>query len=68
MQTSHGEVNSLSEENDIVCRQETWQAKNELIFLSNTKLDFIGAHNVISSIDDDNRINTGRPFGGTGIM
>ena len=66
MQTSHDEVNSLCEDNDIVCLQETWLAKNELILLSNTNIDFIS--NGISSIDDENRINTGRPFGGTGIM
>ena len=51
---------------DIVCLQETWLAMNELNLLSNTNIDFIG--NGISSIDDENRINTCRPFGGTGIM
>ena len=59
-------VNSLCEENDIVCLQETWLAKNEINLLSNTNIDFFG--NGITFIDDKNRINTGRPFGGTGIM
>ena len=66
LQTSHDEVNSLCEENDIVCLQETWLANNELNVVSNTNIGFFG--NGISSIDDENRINTGRPFGGTGIM
>ena len=41
-------------------------AKNELCLLSNTNIDYIG--NGISSIDDANRKNTGRPFGGVGII
>ena len=35
-------------------------AKNELCLLSNSNIDYMG--NGISSIDDANRINTGRPF------
>ena len=66
LQTSHDEVNSLCEENDIVCLQKSWLAKNELNLLSNINIDFLG--NGILSIDDENRINTSRPFGGTGIM
>ena len=63
---SYDEVNSLCEEQDIVCLQKTWLAKNELCLLSNSNIDYIG--NGISSIDDANQINTGRPFGGVGIM
>ena len=37
-----------------------------MCLLSNSNVDYIG--NGISSIDDANRINTGRPFGGVGIM
>ena len=37
-----------------------------MCLLSNTNIDYIG--NGISSIDDANQINTGRPFGGIGIM
>ena len=37
-----------------------------MCLLSNSNIDYIG--NGISSIDDANRINTGRPFGGVGIM
>ena len=66
LQTSHDELHSLREENDVVCLQETWLAKNEWFLLSNTNNSFMG--NGISSIDDEAKINMGKPFGEVGIM
>ena len=51
---------------NIVILQETRLAKNELSLLSNTHCDFIG--NGVSSIDDELKLNSGRPHGGIGIM
>ena len=66
MKTSHDELYALCEAHDIVILQETWLAKNELSLLSNTHCDFIG--NGVSSIDDELKINSGRPHGGIEIM
>ena len=66
MKTSHDELYALCEAHDIVILQETWLAKNELSLLSKTHCDFIG--NGVSSIDDELKINSGRPHGGIGIM
>ena len=66
MKTLHDELYALCEAHDIVILQETWLAKNELSLLSNTHCDFIG--NGVSSIDDELKINSGRPHGGIGIM
>ena len=60
------ELHRLCEENDVVCLQETWLATNELFLLSNINNSFMG--NGISSIDDEAKINVGRPFGRIGIM
>ena len=59
-------ISALCEAHDIVILQETWLAKNELSLLSNTHCDFIG--NGVSSIDDELKLNSGRPHGGIGIM
>ena len=68
MKTSYDELYAyaLCEAHDIVILQETWLAKNELSLLFNTHCDFIG--NGVSSIDDELKINSGRPHGGIGIM
>ena len=66
MKTSYDELYALCEAHDIVILQETWLAKNELSLLSNTHCDFIG--NGVSSIDDELKLNSGRPHGGIGIL
>lgn len=66
MQTSQDELHVLCEENDIVCLQETWLAKEQLPLLSNVHPQCMGSG--VSSIEDETRINSGRPHGGIGII
>ncbi len=64
--TSKNEMHDLCDQHDIILVQETWLANDQLTVLSNIHNDFIG--NGVSSINDELRINVGRPFGGTGII
>ena len=64
MKTLYNELYALCGAHDIVILQETWLAKRELSLFSHC--DFIG--NGVSSIDDELKLNSGRPHGGIGIM
>ncbi len=56
----------LCDESDIVMLQETWLAKQELSILLTLHSEFYGRG--VSSMNDADGINTGRPFGGLAIL
>ena len=51
---------------DFVFLQETWMSRAQLQRLSNIYNEFVGYG--LSSMKDEERIHTGRPFGGIAIL
>ena len=60
------EILELCEDHDIVFLQETWMPPHRLNEISQISKD---VHTfAISSMDDKEKIHTGRPYGGTAIL
>ena len=60
------EVSHLCEQFDIILLQETWLYKHDLQVVLDISKDHYGK--AISSIDSDNTVIKGRPFGGLAIL
>ena len=66
MKTSTDTINKLSNESQVVLLQEHWLYPDELSFISQSNPNFSGFG--LSSMCLDDKLITGRPYGGVGIF
>ena len=60
------EIRELCMDHDVIFLQETWLMKSELPMLSQVDPGFLAQG--LSSMDTDNVLITGRPYGGLAIL